>query len=102
MRAALILLVALLAGEAPALEGDVVTNDPSGERVSAALVSVAMRRETVRRTTEYCGNTYPAMKIDSAAAFVAWTNRQSGFLTVATSIRDKITQDTASVPQKAA
>ncbi|HEY1503776.1 MAG TPA: hypothetical protein VGF92_05715 [Stellaceae bacterium] len=101
MRAALILLVALLVGETPAMAADVAANDPSGERVSAALVSIAMRRETVRRTTDYCGSTYPAMKTDSAEAFVAWSNRQAGFLTAATSIRDKITQDTAGNPQQA-
>ncbi len=102
MRAALILLVALLTGEAPALAANVVANDSSGEYVGTVLVAVAMRRETVRRTTEYCSNTYPAMKTDSAEAFVAWTNRQAGFLTVATSIRDKITHDVASDPQKTA
>jgi hypothetical protein len=98
----LFFLAGLLAGAAPALAADVAANNPSGERVSAALVSVAMRHETVRRTTQYCGNTYPAMKTDSAEAFVAWTTRQAGFLTVATSIRDKITRETASDPQKAA
>ena len=102
MRAALILLIALLAGEAPALAANVAANDSSGERVGAALISISMRRETVRRTTEYCGNTYPAMKTGSAEAFAAWIRRQAGFLTVATSIRDKITHDTASDPQKAA
>ncbi len=64
MRGALILLFALLAGEAPALAADVLTYDTPGERVGAALVSMAMRRETVRRTTGYCGNTYPAMKAE--------------------------------------
>jgi hypothetical protein len=102
MRAAHILLIALLAGEAPALAANVVANDPSGEPVGTVLISVAMRHETVRRTTEYCSNTYPAMRINSAEAFVAWTNRQAGFLTVATAIRDKMTHETASDPQKAA
>src|SRR6185437_875121 len=102
MRAALILLLALFAGGSPALAADVLSYDAPGERVGAALLSVAMRRETVRRTTEYCGNAYPAMKTTSAEAFVTWVNRQSGFLTVAASIRDQITRGTASDPAKAA
>jgi len=102
MRSALILLFALLAGEAPALAADVFTYDTPGEKVGAALARVAMRRETVRRTTDYCGNTYPATKAASAEAFVTWTTRQAGFLTVAASIRDQIMRDTAGEPQKAA
>lgn len=101
MRGIVFFLLGLLAGAVPALAADAAANDPSADRVTAALVSVAMRRETMRRTTDYCGTTYPAMKIAGAEAFVTWTNRQSGFLTVATSIRDKITHDTASDPQKA-
>jgi hypothetical protein len=95
-------LLALLTVTAPALAAAVVADSHSLERVSAALISVAMRHETVRRTTEYCGNTFPAMKDVAEEAFVTWTSRQAGFLTVATSIRDKITQGTASEPQKAA
>lgn len=102
MRGAVFFLFGLLTGTVPATAADVTTHDVSSERVGAALVSVAMRHETVRRTTEYCGNTFPAMKGDAEEAFVAWTSRQTGFLTVATSIRDKITRNTASDPQKAA
>lgn len=102
MRGAISFLFLLLAGVVPARAADVPAKDTSGERVSAALVSVAMRHETVRRTTDYCGDTYPAMKTDGAEAFVAWTVRQAGFLTVATSIRNKITRDVARDPQKAA
>lgn len=102
VRFAYFLLLGLLAGALPARAADVAAKDVSVESVGAALISLGMRHETVRRTTTYCGNAYPAMKTDSAEAFVAWTDRQSGFLTVASSVRDQITRDTASDPQKAA
>jgi len=100
MRLRFFFALGLMLLAAPAGAAEVFTYDTPGEKIGAALVATAARREIVRRTTEYCGDKYPAIKAESQEAFVAWVGRQRGFLMVAEGLRDQMRK--TSDPEKAA
>jgi hypothetical protein len=66
---------------------DVFTYDTPGEQFGAATISPLGHREIVRRTTDYCAETFADIKASSRQAFVVWVRRQSAYLVLADAMR---------------
>jgi len=67
---------------------EILPYDNDTQRFGAALVVPIGRRELVRRTMEFCGTAYPAMKADTQIAYAGWIRRHSGYLRLNTTMRN--------------
>jgi len=90
-----VLGVANLAGAA-----EIFTYDTPAELFGASLAVTQGLRELVRRTADYCGQTFPEMKADSREAVVEWSSRHADFLALTASMRQSALA--VSDPEKAA
>jgi len=68
--------------------GEIFTYDNENQRFGAALVVPIGRREVVRKTLEFCGTTYPAIKADTQTAYAGWIRRHAGYLRLSTTMRE--------------
>src|SRR5262249_50779560 len=67
---------------------EILPYDNDTQRFGAALVVPIGRRELVRRTMEFCGTAYPAMKADTQIAYAGWIRRHAGYLRLSTTMRN--------------